>query len=191
MTHYIYIDLTSQRIFRVSAFDHRYVPAVLDGVLGMVSVAMPELFSPNACWSKYKGVFVSDREVSEQDQSRIAILNTRCEALELLYKTIYLLRKPYSEVLPLEQEIFKLRLEESKKVFNGETVDQDGYLGIYAQALAIGLKEAAQLTQFLEKDRHELLKHTEKLKLEWERKFLTSENPSQDLLLFKTSVYLG
>ena len=191
MTHFIYVDLTSQRIFRVSAFDHRYVPVVLDGVLGMVSVAMPELFNPNACWSKYKGVFISESEVASQDKPRLDILNTRCESLELLYKTIYLLRKPYAELLPLDQEIFNQRIQESRKLLNGELLATDSYLSIYANSMSVSLNEAAQLTLFLEKDRNELLKHTEKLKLEWEKKFLTTENPAEELLRFKTSVYLG
>lgn len=191
MLKYIYVDLTTQRIFRISQYDHRYVPAILDGVLGMVSIDSPQLHDKSASWSKYKGVFISPSVISSEDKIRLEVLNARCEGLELLYRTIYLLRKPYAEALPLDSEIMNAKIQEAQKLISGQSLDANSYLESYAKALSMPIHEAAQLVLFLERDRHALLKQTENLKLEWENIFTKSEDPIQGVALFKTSVYLG
>ncbi len=189
MLNYLYVDLLSQRIFRVTFYDHRFVQPVLDGVLGMVSGANLGMSESNLSWSKYKGIYNSGEAPSILEQSRLDTLAVRCEALEMLYKIIYLLRKPYAEVSPLETEIFQLKLREAKALLAGGAETE--YLSDYARINEMDIQQAAQKMVFLEKDRLALLRQSELLKLEWERNFIRSENPKQQLDQFRTTVYLG
>lgn len=188
---YVYVDLKTQRIFRNTFFDHRFIPGVLEGVYGMVAPYSEIFESAGLSWSKYKGIHASDSTLDSVDQRRLKVLNDRCEALEFLYRTIYLLRRQLGSFLPYDEVIFNLRLKESLNYLQTQKSEDKNFLQDFANAKDLSLQEAAQMVCFLDSDRKEILRQSEALKLKWEKVFLETEEPVVEVENFKSTVYLG
>ena len=190
MLLYIYVDVLTQRIFRKVPYDHRFIPAVLDGVVGMVFPEV-QLREDNLCWSKFKTIFTAPTAPDDRTQARLSLLSERCEVLEYLYRTLYLLRRSYFEAIPLDEVIFQKRITEAQKYLSGEALETEGFLSQFAREKEMTLQEAAQLILFAEIDRDALLKVSEGLRLKWEKVFRFSENPMADFQKFKMQTYIG
>lgn len=191
MLHFIYVDTLTQRIFRAVPYDHRFVPAVLDGVLGMV-MPMPEISKDKSlCWSRFRGVFRAETEVTPADGVRLDTLSDRCESLESLYKTIYLLRKHVTGQLPYDDLIFQERLREAHLFEKSGQVCSGGYLSDFCEEKSIEFSTGAKMMFLKEQDQFYSLKQSEKIRLQWERRFLVAENPKEEFEKFKNEIYLG